>query len=74
MSQTTLADLIERARTDRDFRDRAKADLDGALKAEGYELSEDELQAARQMHTQAQGMSDEQLDAALSADVVGHGG
>lgn len=75
MSQTTLAELIERARTDRDFRDRAKTDLDGTLAAEGLTLSDDELEAARQMQAQAQGMSDEELDELLvgSADVTGHG-
>ena len=74
MAEATLSDLIERARTDRDFRDRTVADLEGTLKAEGYELSEDELAAAREMHRQAQRMSDEELDAALTDEVVGHRG
>ena len=70
----TLADLIERARTDHDFRQRALTDLDGTLKSENYDLSEDELAAAREMHRQAQGMSDTELDEALAADVIGHAG
>ena len=73
MPETTLSDLIERARTDRAFRDRAVADLEGTLAAEDYELSEDELEAAKQLHEQARGMSDEQLDAALADEVSGHG-
>ena len=73
MTDTTLTALIDRARTDPDFRQRAMTDLDGTLTAEGYELSEDELAAARVLHGQAQGMSDDDLVSALSGDVIGHG-
>ena len=72
MAVTSIFEVLERLRVDPDFRERSKGDLDALLAAEGYELSEDELQTARDMHRTAQDMSDEEIDALLMQEVSGH--
>jgi hypothetical protein len=62
MRDDVLADLVDRAMTDADFRRRAVDDLDGTLEAEGFRLEPDELAAVREFHTQAAGKSDQELE------------
>jgi hypothetical protein len=57
-----LANLVDRALTDADFRRRAADDLDGTLEAEGFRLEPDELAAVREFHAQAAGKSDQELE------------
>lgn len=72
MAVATTFDLLERLRVDPDFRERAKGDLDALLAAEGYELSDEDLKAVREMHRRASGMTDEEIDAILMDEVSGH--
>lgn len=74
MNDDLLMDLVERARTDGVFRRAALEDLEGALRAHGYRLSEEELQAARSFHNQVKDMTDDELENLLSAEVTAHGG
>jgi hypothetical protein len=74
MSGDVIAGLVEKARTDSEFRSKAVADLDGTLAEYGFELSEEELAAARDLHAQAAGMTDAELEERLSSDVIGHAG
>jgi hypothetical protein len=66
MRDQVLAELVDRALTDADFRRRATDDLDGTLAAEGYRLEADELAAVREFHSQAAGKSDEELEAVIA--------
>jgi hypothetical protein len=65
MRDDVLANLVDRAMTDADFRRRAADDLDGTLEAEGFRLEPDELAAVREFHTQAAGKSDQELESAI---------
>ena len=73
MSAKTLAELVERARTDKEFRTSAVRDLEGTLAANGYSLSDDEMEAVRLFHAQAADLTDEELEQELVGDVMGHG-
>ena len=73
MNDKTLADLVERARTDKDFRTSAVRDLEGTLAANGFSLSDDEMEAVRLFHAQAVELTDEELERELVGDVMGHG-
>jgi hypothetical protein len=73
MEASRLGELVERARTDKEFRANAVRDLEGTLTANGYELSEDELEAVRLFHARAVELSDEELEEELVGDVMGHG-
>jgi hypothetical protein len=66
MRDDVLADLVDRAMTDADFRRRAADDLDGTLQAEGFRLEPDELAAVREFHAQVAGKSDEEVDALVA--------
>jgi hypothetical protein len=74
MNASILAELVERARTDADFRTSAVTDLEGTLAANGYELSEEEMAAVRTFHAEAAKLSDQQLQEQLAGDVEGHAG
>jgi hypothetical protein len=63
-----LMDLVDLARTDPEFKRKARADLEGTLKEYGYELTGDELAAVKEFHRQTQGMT----DAALDRELVEH--
>lgn len=66
MRDDVLTDLVDKAVNDPDFRSKAKDDLEGTLKAYNFDLTEDELAAVRDFHSQAAGKSDEELDEMLS--------
>ena len=66
MRDDVLADLVNRAMTDADFRRRAADDLDGTLQDEGFTLEPDELAAVREFHTQVAGKSDQELEAMVA--------
>lgn len=61
-----LANLVELARTDREFMRKARADLEGALHEYGYELTADELAAVREFHRQTSAMSDAEMNRVLA--------
>ena len=66
MRDDVLMDLVDKAVNDPEFRTKAKDDLEGTLKAYNFDLSEDELTAVRDFHSQAAGKSDEELDEMLA--------
>jgi hypothetical protein len=61
-----LMNLVNQARTDPEFRRKARADLEGTLNEYGYELTEEELAPTREFHRRTQGMSDTELNRALA--------
>jgi len=67
-----LMDLVNRARTDPEFKRKARADLEGTLSEYGYELTSEELAAAKEFHQRTQGMSDAQLSQALAGPAHDH--
>jgi Ribosomally synthesized peptide prototyped by Frankia Franean1_4349. len=81
MRDDILTSLVERALKDENFRQAARADLEGTLQQHGYDVTEDELQALRVMQAQTADWSDAELTERLSvmaregvdADVVAHG-
>jgi hypothetical protein len=67
-----LVDLVDRARTDPEFKRKARINLDGALSEYGYELTREELAAAKEFHRRTQGMSDAELNRALAGPAHDH--
>lgn len=61
MSDDVMLEIIKRSTEDEAFRQRLVSDLDGTLQAEGYQLSKEELAAAREFHGQYAEMDDDQL-------------
>jgi len=61
-----LMDLVDLARTDPEFKRKARADLEGTLNEYGYELTGDELAAVKEFHRRTRGMSDEELNRTLA--------
>jgi hypothetical protein len=76
-----LTSLVDRALTDEQFRQAARADLEPTLAQHGYNLTDEELDAVRLMQAQTADLSDEQVTEQLAAmakdgvsgDVVAHG-
>ena len=67
-----LVDLVDRTRTDPEFKRKARVDLDGTLSEYGYELTREELAAAKEFHRRTQGMSDAELNRALAGPAHDH--
>jgi hypothetical protein len=67
-----LVDLVDRARTDPEFKRKARINLDGTLSEYGYELTREELAAAKEFHRRTQGMSDAELNRALAGPAHDH--
>ena len=65
MAGDVLTELVDRAASDPEFRRRALDDLEGTLAAEGYALSDEELAAVRDLHAQAAGLPDDEIDRQL---------
>ncbi len=61
-----LMDLVDLARTNPEFKRRARADLEGALHEYGYELTADELVAVKEFHRRTLEMSDAELNRTLA--------
>ena len=66
-----LVQLVDKAMTDKDFTRKALEDLDGTLKAYGFDLNEEELSAVREFHSEAVRMSPDQLDEELKEAAAG---
>ena len=66
MAQDQLARLVQRAMNDRGFVERAHADLEGTLAAEGISLSPDELEAARSFQSEVAGLSADEVQGRLT--------
>lgn len=71
MRDEVLMDLLDRAVSDRAFRDRATDDLEGALDEYGYDLTEEEYAAVKGFREQTQGMSEEEVDRTLARNAGG---
>ncbi len=67
-----LMDLVNRVRTDPEFKRKARADLEGTLSEYGYELTSEELAAAKEFHQRTQGMSDAQFMQTLAGPAHDH--
>lgn len=67
MAQDPLAILVQRAMTDPAFVDRARADLEGTLAAEGISLGPEELAAARAFQAEVAGLSADEVAARLAS-------
>jgi hypothetical protein len=67
-----LVDLVDRARTDPEFKRKARINLDGTLSEYGYELTREELAAAKEFHRRTQGMSDAEVNRALAGPAHRH--
>ena len=61
-----LMRLVDRAMSDEEFRRRAHEDPEGTLRAEGFELNDDELSAVKEFQQQVAGLSDEELQRAIA--------
>jgi hypothetical protein len=61
-----LMDLVDLARTDPEFKRKARVDLEGTLNEYGYALTGDELTAVKEFHRRTRGMSDEELNRTLA--------
>jgi hypothetical protein len=61
-----LMRLMDRAMADEDFRRRAHDDPEGTLRAEGFDLSGEELAAVKEFQQQVAGLSDEELQRAIA--------
>jgi hypothetical protein len=68
MRDEILADLVDRAMTDSEFRRSAITDLEGTLAANGYDLQPDELEAVREFHGQVAGKSEAEVEEMLAAN------
>ena len=66
-----LMDLVDLARTDSEFKRKARADLEGTLNEYGYELTGDELAAVKEFHRRTRGMTDAALDLELAEHAKG---
>lgn len=66
MAQDQLAALVQRSMTDRAFMERARADLEGTLTAEGISLSPEDLAAVRGFHAEVAGLSAPEVEARLA--------
>jgi hypothetical protein len=66
MRDEVMIDLIDRAMRDPEFREQARQDPDGTLRAHGFELTDDELQAVKEFQQQTAGLSDEELNEAIT--------
>jgi hypothetical protein len=55
-------DLVDLARTNPDFKRRARVDLEGTLSEYGYELTGEELAAVKEYHRSTLGMSDAEVE------------
>jgi hypothetical protein len=74
MRANVMSELVAKARSDETFRSAARTDLEGTLASHGFDLTEDELAAARAFQSEVANLSDEELERLLSDDVSGHGG
>lgn len=61
-----LIRLVDRAMSDEEFRRRAQADPEGTLRAEGFDLNDEELSAVKEFQEQVAGLSDEELQRAIA--------
>ena len=74
MRDDVLMELVDRAMADEGFRSEVRADPDGALRAHGYELESDEMEAVYELQRETEGLSDEQLREAIAGGARRQGG
>lgn len=66
MADDPLSRLVQRSMTDRSFVERANADLEGTLAAEGISLDPNEMAAVRSFQAEVAGLSADEVQARLS--------
>ncbi len=69
MRDEVFVELVEKTFNDPQFREKAKQDPEGALREHGYELEPQELEAVKEFHAQAAGMTEEEMDRQLARNV-----
>ncbi len=65
MRDRILIQLVDKAISDPEFRANARKDVEGVLRAYGYELNSDELAAVKAFQAETADLSDGELDAVL---------
>ncbi len=66
MRDEVLMQLVDRAMSDEDFRNRARQDPEGTLRAEGFDLDDEEMAAVKQFQAETSGLSDDELNQAIA--------
>lgn len=66
MRDDVMIKLIDRAMSDPAFRAEVRRDPEGALPAEGFELTDDEMNAVKEFQQQTADLSDEELNDAIA--------
>jgi hypothetical protein len=66
MRDDVMIDLIDRAMRDPEFREQARQDPEATLRAHGFDLTGEELQAVKEFQQQTAGLSDEALNEAIA--------
>lgn len=79
MAEDQLAQLVHRTMNDTVFAQRALADLEGTLAAEGIQLTAEELGAVKEFHAQFAQSTPEQVQSGLASALAStarrqHGG
>ena len=66
MRDDVMMKLVDKALSDETFRRSAQSDPEGAARDAGFELEPDELQAVKEFQSDVAGLSDEELNNAIS--------
>lgn len=74
MNDQLLMEIVDKARTDDQFRSKAILDPDGTLEEYGYEPGPEELEAIRAFHSEHAGKSPDELAELLDKAAMRQGG
>ena len=69
-----LMQLVDRAMSDAEFRERARRDPETTLRDNGFDLTDEELAAVIEFQRETDGLSDDDLQAAISGGPRRQGG
>lgn len=68
MRDKILMQLVDKAINEPEFRANARKDVEGVLRAYGYDLTPDEMAAVKAFQAETAGLSDGELDAVLAGN------
>jgi hypothetical protein len=68
MRDQILMQLVDKAISDPEFRANARKNVEGVLRAYGYDLTPDELGAVKAFQAETAGLSDGDLDSVLAGN------
>ena len=66
MRDEVLMELVDRALSDAEFREQARNDPEATLKANGFDLTDDELEAVREFQQETAGLTEDELNERLT--------